>query len=312
MRVLITGSTGFLGQHMINYLQTRKTAHEILAVGQSGCNLLNTGEIKDLLKGFNPELVFHFAGRLTGEFAQLFLVNAIGTLNLLEQIYRLCPDTRVVIAGSAAEYGFAPHTTLYSETLPPHPVSDYGRAKLAQTLIAQTFVQKGLPITVARIFNIVGPELAEHLVVPSFINRVINLEINPQQPRVIKVGNIELERDFISIGTLVRLLWFLGVCPYREFIVNAGSGEPTKISALLTELKQLSPVDFDYVIDPALLRPHDQSVICDTAKLKSLGWKHPNEVSRIRTAIHNMFGHLRKKRGADYEPGKNIGHYSCS
>lgn len=311
MRVLITGSTGFLGQHMINYLQTRKTAHELLAVGQSGCDLLKTGEIEGLLKGFNPELVFHFAGLLTGGFEQLFLVNAIGTLNLLDQIHRFCPDTRVVIAGSAAEYGFATHTIRYSENLPPCPVSDYGRAKLAQTLIAKTFVQKGLPITVARIFNIVGPGLAEHLVVPSFINRVINLEKNPHQPRVIKVGNIELERDFISIGTLVRLLWFLGVCPYQEFIVNAGSGKPTKISALLAEIKRQSLVDFDYVVDPALLRPHDQSVVCDTTKLKSLGWKHTNELSHVRAEIHNMFADLRKKRGIDHDPGKNFGDYSC-
>lgn len=286
MKILVTGSKGFLGKHMVKWLVGKG---DIDSFDLPECDILDFDHVKYVINKSNPDVVFHFAGLLVGSYALLCKVNVLGSLNLYENIYRHSPAARVIVAGSAAEYGFHERLSDYHENIDTNPASDYGRSKLMQTLIGERYFQLGLNITVARIFNIIGVGLAEHLVVPSLIKRVVNLEKNPHEKKVIKVGNINNDRDFITVETLTELLWFLATKTRNQFIVNACSGEPFKTTAIIEELQRISSIGFNYEIDPELVRPNDNSVVGDTRKLTSLGWTFQNERQKVFNEIYKMF-----------------------
>ena len=100
MKILVTGASGFTGLYLLDELRKRK--HTPLSLKS---NLLDIKNLRDELKNLNPDFVFHLAGlsHLTAHDAEkIYLVNAVGSLNLLTAICELCTNTKTILLASTS------------------------------------------------------------------------------------------------------------------------------------------------------------------------------------------------------------------
>lgn len=119
-KVLITGSTGFVGKYLIDKLYEEN--YELFGTTLSG-DLYNDSRIKmfyldltdyvstkELIDEVKPDEIYHLASqssvKLSWEKPQLTTeVNIIGTINLLESVKNSNLSTKILMIGSSEEYG---------------------------------------------------------------------------------------------------------------------------------------------------------------------------------------------------------------
>jgi GDP-4-dehydro-6-deoxy-D-mannose reductase len=181
-------------------------------------------------------------------------VNVLGLVALLEAVRAHAPQAAVVTAGSAAEYGLVSQDRLpVTEDCPCAPVSAYGQSKLAATQIALMYRRvHGLSATVVRPFQLLGQGVTTRLAPGAFAEQL--RQALAAGGRVIRVGNLASERDFLDVADAVEGLWALCRHPAPGETFNLCSGQPTKMSDLLQLMIDVSRADVTVEIDPARLR----------------------------------------------------------
>lgn len=175
MKVLLTGASGFVGSHILDSLCARGLPVVLLLRPNSPRRFLashlaeveiRTGSLAQpdsldaALEGVSH--VVHCAGctkALRPE--EFFAVNLAGTRNLVEAINRNGAVERLILLSSLAASGPAPPGAPARETDPPHPVSAYGRSKLAAEQEVRQRCRTGFVIL--RPPAVYGPRDAEFL-----------------------------------------------------------------------------------------------------------------------------------------------------
>ena len=204
--ILISGIRGFTGLQLYKTLK-EKGQTSIVGVGQSlfgpgkrylPVDLRDTGKVEELLKAVQPDYIYHLVGQIRGENTpDLVRVNVITTVNILEGVSRICPRSKVLIIGSAAEYG--PHLSLklLREDTSCQPSGSYGLSKKLQTDIALHFHRvRGVKVIIARPFNLLGPNLPNGLVARDLTNRIKRL--SPGE-RTLPIRGMDSIRDFLDV-----------------------------------------------------------------------------------------------------------------
>src|SRR5689334_293949 len=144
-------------------------------------------------------MVFHLGGASRASDRNVYAVNFLSWVNELDAVQRVVPDCRVLIVGSAAEYGVVSESELpTTESQATRPVGAYAIAKVATTSAALNYArQHGLHVVVARPFNIVGAGVPATLLTGALLERIrIALDTGAG---LVKVGNLESRRDFVSV-----------------------------------------------------------------------------------------------------------------
>ena len=278
MRLLLTGATGFLGRHIAaaaaghTVIRATRAPHRIapdeLAFGAAAWTRA------DFARGLaeaRPDVVLHCAGAVQSPDARsCFDANTVLAAELLGAVAALPHPPRVILIGSAAEYGIvAPDAQPVAETHPCAPRTDYAVAKHAQTLLGLAAALRGLPVLVARLFNPVGVGMPQQLALPSFSRQIVGPAARP----VLRVGDLSAQRDFLDVEEAARLLLELAMMPeWRWPLVNLCSGQVYRIGALLDGLVSASGAQVRIETDPVLARPGDMPVLAGSvSRLVSLG-----------------------------------------
>jgi nucleoside-diphosphate-sugar epimerase len=133
VRVLVTGSAGYIGSVLVPYLKSE--GHEVLGydVGWFGepTGLSVRGDIRDtLVRAGWPEVVVHLAGLSNDPMGDLspaltHSINKWGTIDLIQHH----PRARHVVISSCAVYGQA--SDLCTEEMKPNPLTTYAECKAA-------------------------------------------------------------------------------------------------------------------------------------------------------------------------------------
>lgn len=249
MRALVTAANGFLGQHMLALLA--REGIDTVAVTRTACrtpagqrnvvlpDAADRQAVRALISDVRPDLVFHLAGITSSpSIAETYAANVGYAVNLMHALQELRSDARVVLAGSAAEYGVVTADEgLVSEARVCHPISDYGISKYAQTLHGLAAAAAGLSVVIARPFNVIGPGMSTHLALGSFAAQIAGLG-----PRgVLKTGDLNSVRDFIDAADCVRILFQLANTKAATGqIVNVCTGVGQNIKDLTERLIILS------------------------------------------------------------------------
>ncbi|MGH2693406.1 MAG: NAD-dependent epimerase/dehydratase family protein [Actinomycetota bacterium] len=169
MRILITGSRGAVGTHLVSELAQR--GHEVWRMdrGHFHEGLFRRGDVAEyrqfesVVEEAKPELVYHLAaefGRRNGEdfYETMWKANAIGTKNLLTLQRRL--GFRSVIFSSSEVYGDY-EGTMSEEILdlvPIRQLNDYAMSKWVNEMQALNAADEwSAEIVRVRLFNTYGP-----------------------------------------------------------------------------------------------------------------------------------------------------------
>jgi nucleoside-diphosphate-sugar epimerase len=171
MRALVTGATGFVGSHLVEALQNSSVEVTALARSASKAADLAQREVRvvpgDLhdIAGLeravrDQDVVYHVAGVVAARDEADFLrSNRDGTRNVLTAAERE-GKPRFVLVSSLAAAGPALRGAPLSGTEPPHPVTAYGRSKLAAEQIVRS---SALPWSIIRPPIVYGPRDREVL-----------------------------------------------------------------------------------------------------------------------------------------------------
>ena len=320
MRVLITGISGFVGSVLANYLLSPGTGLSLELHGtihradhriqnlrdrlhlHKG-DLRNPSWIDQIIKSVKPNFVFHLAAwsDVRASWDQpwaVYELNISCQLNLLEALRRHTPDARVLVVASSEVYGLIePEELPIDESTPLRPNSPYGISKVAQDLMAQQYwYNYGLSAIRVRSFNHIGPGQSDSFVASAFARQIAEIEAGLQQP-VLKVGNLEAERDYTDVRDMVRAYWLALQYGAPGGVYNIGSGSFISVQALLNILLKLSAVEISVEQDSQRLRPSDVSrILCNPDRFsRKTGW-----VPRIsiRESLVDVLRYWREITGA--------------
>ena len=257
MNILVTGSSGFVGSHLLAYLKGHSNSHCIGLTRVSSkdsdndtviCDLNNKAQVDKLIKKLQPSLIFHAAGSFSNDFETDFQNNVRCTKNILDSVKENSPTSRVLLMGSAAEYGeISNNENPVTEDHPLKPISIYGWSKAAQTQLAHLYVKTyGVNIVIARTFNLIGKGMSDKLFVGR-VERQIDAVLSGEAENI-SVGSLDAERDYIDIENACAMYYTIAVKGKAGKAYNVGSGTAISMKELLNNLLHQAGLD-ESVID---------------------------------------------------------------
>ncbi|HEY6361386.1 MAG TPA: GDP-mannose 4,6-dehydratase, partial [Vicinamibacterales bacterium] len=131
----------------------------------------------------------------------------------------------------------------------------------------------GVKTILARVFNHTGPRQSPSFVAASMARQIALIERGAQEP-VIKVGNLDAERDLTDVRDTVRAYAMLMEQGAPGTLYNIASGVAHSTRAVLDTLLSRARVPIRVEVDPARLRPNDIPVLVgDPTRLRdATGW----------------------------------------
>lgn len=227
-----------------------------------------------------PDAVYHLAafsqvGESWADPAEVFRVNALGSLHVLEAA-RACNETpRVVLVSSAEVYGRVSGDELpLAEDAPCRPVTPYAASKVAAEFLGvQAHLGYGLPVVRVRPFNHVGPGQSSRFVVAALADRIA--EAARTGTRVVPVGNLTTRRDLTDVRDVVAAYRLLVLHGAAGEVYNVCSGNDVAVGDVAVRLAALAGAEVTFEPDASLVRPVDVPALRgNPARLEATtGWK---------------------------------------
>lgn len=279
MRVLVTGSGGFVGGHLCAHLEASGDEVHAWSGSAESPDITNRDALVAALARESFDAVVHLAAQSRVDLswsqpAETMAVNAGGTANLIEALAETAATKRVLVMSSAEVYGRVDEALLpVDERAPLSPRTPYGASKIATEQLALLLGgQKGIDVVVCRPFNQIGPGQAPTFVTAAFAAQVAANERSGGG--VIEVGNLSATRDFLDVRDAVEAYRRLLIDGLAGEVYNVAAGREEPVSALLDGLLAASSATQEVVIDEARFRPNDLArMFGSSAKLMAAtGW----------------------------------------
>jgi len=288
MRTLVPGATGFVGPHVGRALET--AGHEVWTTDRLNprdnprhlsCDLMDADAVHQLFQKVEPQAIIHLASMASvGESfqrPQLTLTNNItAACNVLEALRHVAPQARLLMVGSAEQYGIvSPEALPLREDHPQQPASPYAVAKVAQEHLALQYHRSWkLDIVLTRSFNHSGPGQSNRFVLPAVAEQIAQCECG-KHDAVLQVGNLDAQRDFLDVRDVARAYVGLLEKGQRGLCYNVCRGEAFRIGDLVEGLLQQSRVPMKLQQDPTRMRPSDLPVMLGSAQRlqEDTGWQ---------------------------------------
>jgi GDP-mannose 4,6-dehydratase len=303
-RALITGITGMVGSHLLDYLLDN-TGWEIHGMIRwrspldnisSHLDSINTGAriklhyadlrdtmaIQNCVQAARPDYVFHLAAQSypqTSFTAPLDTLdtNIQGTERLLGALRRSAPEAIIHVCASSEVFGRVPREKLpINEECTFHPASPYAISKVGTDLVGRYYAEAyKMCVMTTRMFTHTGPRRGDVFAESTFAKQIAMIEAN-KLPPVVKVGNLDSLRTWADVRDAVRAYHMLvTVNPTPAAYYNIGGQYTCTIRAMLdTLIGQSTCANIKVEIDPERLRPIDADLqVPDTTKFRThTGW----------------------------------------
>ena len=278
-RILMTGSSGFVGGHLLPFLPTSFPGVEVFT---DRIDVTDRDAVIEAVRNARPDACIHLAATTSvmgakRDQTRAWRVNLDGTLNLARAVVAHAPDCHLLFASSAEIYGrsFQSGRPL-DETALLAPMNSYAATKAAADLALGAMANDGLRVVRLRLFNHTGPGQSEAFVVPAFARQIARIEAGHQSPSL-HVGALDSRRDFLDVRDVgSAYVACLRVAPelLPGTIVNIASGVPRRIGDILDELMHIAGLHAEIVIDSARLRGSEiVTASGDAARARELlGW----------------------------------------
>ena len=267
MKYAVTGASGFIGCHLVDYLKQKGDVATLDRKHPSFIDIANCKNNTKILKTLEGvDCVFHLAAETSVprsiENPLCYNYNNVnGTVNMLT-LSKEAGVRRFVFSSTAAVYGDVNKTVL-SEDDPVSTLSPYGLQKSVGEQYCELYSKiYGIETVSLRYFNVFGegmPTAGSYCsLIGSFIKRAENKE-----PLLI-YGDGTQSRDFIYVKDVVSANWAASQSDKvgKGESINIGTGEGTSVNQIAETFNL--PCDFL----PKRLEPLVS--VCDNTKAKSL------------------------------------------
>ena len=294
-KVLVTGSDGFIGSHLVEELV--KKGYEVRAfvyynsfnnwgwldtlpkdimdyVDVFAGDVRDPNGVREAMKGCDA--VFHLAALIAIPFSYhspdaYVDTNIKGTLNIL-QAARDLGTARVLVTSTSEVYGTAQYVPI-DEKHPYQGQSPYSATKIGADRLAESFYRSfDLPVTIVRPFNTFGPRQSARAVIPTIITQLL------AGKEEIKLGSLTPTRDFNYVKDTAH--GFIAMYESDKTIgqeINIATQKEISIGQLAEELiRQINP-NAKIICDEDRLRPEKSEVNrllgCNKKILELTDWK---------------------------------------
>lgn len=281
MKALVTGALGAAGRFFSAWLG-QHAGWEVLGsvrngVGVTGlveCDLTDPVAIHSMVLSVRPTHIFHMAADFSDSLDQNIAVNAMSARHILDALRAGRLEARVVLCGSAAEYGLLGEAeNPVAEDRVLKPVSNYGLSKALQTQIGGLYAhQFGADVVIARIFNLLLPGLNDR-VFPGRVEQQI-IKLKRGETDKISVGNLNARRDYVGGAKAAEMIMDIAQFGAKGQIYHVASGQPIQMRQLLDTMLKDNGLDWSVVREQAAVTSpglYDVPVIfADVSKTQSL------------------------------------------
>ena len=295
MKVLVTGSDGFIGSHLTEELVKKgyqvkafvyynsfnnwgwldtlpKEIMENVEVFQG--DIRDSNGVEQAMKGVDA--VFHLAALIAIPFSYhspdtYVDTNIKGTLNVLQAARKQNID-RVLVTSTSEVYGTAQYVPI-DEKHPYQGQSPYSATKIGADRLAESFYRSfQLPVTIVRPFNTYGPRQSARAVIPTIITQLLAGKTE------IKLGSLTPTRDFNYVKDTVN--GFISIYESDKTVgeeINIATQKEISIGQLAQELIRQINSKAKIVCDEERLRPEKSEVNrllgCNEKIMRLTDWK---------------------------------------
>lgn len=254
MRVLLTGSSGFIGRELNKFLKSKNC--EVFYVGRSKKVKKNyyqfvssdsEKKLKKILLKIKPNIIFHMAGLISSKSIEKSInANAILTMKILTVLktLSLMSKVKILIVGSASEYGFVNKKNMpVDENTSLKPNNVYGLTKYLQYKFCKSFLNSEYKVIYVRPFNVFGKGMSKELSIGSFAAQIKMIKKKKIKAEVL-LRSPNSARDFIFVEDVVRIFWEL-VNAKEAYgkVFNVCTGRSSKVSNILAHMIRHSSLD---------------------------------------------------------------------
>lgn len=287
-KVFITGATGFAGRHLMNALQSPEFsiygASYPLPPHPSEKNIFlldmrSERDVFGVIKTVQPQWIFHLAAVSNVKYSwerrrETMETNVMGTFYLFEAAKKFAPKARILCVSSSDIYGFFPGEEnpgkkAFSEEDPFHLINPYALSKVGGELLAGFYSRiENLDVIIARPFPHTGPGQSPDFVCSDWARQIIQIERGARKP-VMRVGNLDVKRDFTDVRDTVRAYVLLMQKGRRGEVYNICRGKGVSLRKILEIFLSSSSKSVQVEQDPAKMRKVDiPFLVGDNRKIK--------------------------------------------
>lgn len=283
-KYLITGFSGFVARHFLDFLGKVETEVSVLGLDIIPPNfaldsytnikcsfqkldLLDVEKTEEVVAAYKPDYILHLASYSSVAFSWKnpllsFQNNTAIFLNLIEAVHKNSLSPRIISVGSSEEYGNVEKSAIpLTEQSPLNPVSPYAVARVSQEMFSRVYAHGyGLDILMTRSFNHIGPFQKDIFVISSFAKKLISIK-NNGGPFTLKTGDLTIVRDFVDVRDVVRAYYLLFKQGKSGETYNICSGTGTTLSDILEKMEAKLNLSVKHEIDPGFIRPDDNRII---------------------------------------------------
>jgi len=274
MTAIIFGAGGQDGY----YLGKLLTDNGIKWIGVSRSGAFTRVSITDrpavtaLIEEWQPDYIFHLAA-ISATRHDVWEHNhatiSTGTLNILEAVRLVSPQTRVFISGSGLQ--FVNEGRPIKETDPFDPSSAYSVSRIHSVYAARYYRRLGVRVYVGYFFNHDSPLRTENHVTKKIAEAVKRIAKGSRE--VLEIGDRSVQKEWGFAGDIVEGVWTL-VRQDRVFEAVIGTGEAHSIEEWLTVCFSFIDRDWrEHVRESGDFRAEYKILVSDPSVIQSLGWR---------------------------------------
>lgn len=273
-KILIIGSSGFIGRNTARFFT--QAGYEVAELNciQKSADFQNIELIYNHLKENTPDIILNCAGSFTNNFMTDFNANFVLPRNLLESVLKTTCKIKVILLGSASEYGLITEKeNPVTENRRLNPISIYGFTKKLQTELMRFYCEKyDMDINIARLFNVYGKELSKQLFIGNLYAQIRDYKTKKNDKIIL--GNLNTKRDYYDIQNICNDLQIICECGKSGEVYNVAAGYSTLLKDIVNKVfleEQIPPDVLETDMNKQQSNGYDLSdIYADTTKINEL------------------------------------------
>jgi UDP-glucose 4-epimerase len=246
MKIMVTGSRGFIGQAVGH--EAARRGDTVLGLSRSAqaapgwpgghrCIDVVDDDVSDIVTAFAPDAIIHAAG--PSSVGQSFETPVAGLraslmswANVLDAVRRSRVSAKAVLLSSAAIYG-QPAELPVPESALTHPMSPYGYTKAMAEMLGNQYTSCfALDVVACRLFSVIGPA-QRRLLLWDVYRQLIDVGTD----EVVLRGSRNSSRDYLHVQDAAAAIVSLCHLTSTPGVVNIASGERSTVGEVAAALR---------------------------------------------------------------------------